>query len=183
MKKSDIYEIAIKILGLYLVVIIIGQFKEVISYATILIQAKKDPTTFGGFDQTPLFMEAICCLLVFIAFSGLLIFRTRQIAKLICKKGDYEETSKLFTDKKTIYEIALILVGLLTIIQTLPEFAFKLRSYILMMQNDYSIKDNDKNFLIIAGLKISVGILAIVYTRSISSYLTKEKNKTKKLDE
>ena len=164
-------------------VIIIGQFKEVISYATILIQAKIDSTSFGGFDQTPLFFVTLCCLILLTAFSWLLIFKTRQIAKLICGKDDYVETSKLIIDKKNIYEIALILVGLLSIIQTLPEFALKLRGYILMMHNDYSIKDNDKNFLIIAGLKITIGILAIVYTKPISSYLTKDKNKTKKLDE
>ncbi|MFZ4400459.1 MAG: hypothetical protein ACOYO1_10525 [Bacteroidales bacterium] len=175
MKKSDIYEIAIKILGLYLVVIIIGQLKDVVSIATILIQTKNNPDTFSGLNQTPLLIVTLVCLLMLTSFSGLLIFKTRKLVRLISEKDDYEETTKLFTEKHTIYEIVLTLVGLLTIIQTLPEFAYKLNSYILIMQIDFPKNGNDKYFIIIAGLKITVGFLAIKYSKLISNYLTKDK--------
>jgi hypothetical protein len=177
MRKSDIYEFAIKILGLYLVVSVIEHLREVISYATILIQLHDKPEQIGGFDQTPLLIVTLFNFLLLTTFTWLLIFKTRKLTSLICTKEDYSETTKLFTDKKTIIEIAIIIVGLMTIIWTIPEFAIKLKNYVYMAQNSFTTTMNDKTFLFIGGLKIVVGIIAISYAKSISSYVSKEKKK------
>ena len=177
MRKSDIYEFAIKILGLYLVVSVIEHLREVISYATVLIQYHDKPEQFGGFNQTPIFLVTLFNFLLLTTFAWLLIFKTRKLTSLICTKEDYSETTKLFTDKKTIIEIAIILVGLMTIIWTIPEFAIKLKNYVYMAQNSFTTTINDKTFLFIGGLKIVVGIIAISYAKSISSYVSKEKKK------
>lgn len=182
MKKSDIYEIAIKILGLYLVISVIDHFKEVISYATVFIQYQDKPEQFGGFNQTPIFIVTIFNFILLTALAWLLIFKTRQLTSLICKKEDYVETAKLFTDKKTIIEIALIIVGLSTIIWTIPEFAVKLKNYVYMTQHSFTTTMNDKTFLYIGGVKIVVGVIAVYYAKSISSYMStdrKEKEKEK----
>ncbi len=78
MKKSDIYEFAIKILGLYLVVSVIEHLREVITYATILIQAQDKPELFDGFNQTPIFIVTIFNFLLLTAFTWILIFKTRN---------------------------------------------------------------------------------------------------------
>ena len=177
MRKSDIYEFAIKILGLYLVVSVIEHLREVISYVTILIQQHDKPGQFGGFDQTPLLIVTLFNFLLLTTFTWLLIFKTRKLTSLICTKEDYSETTKLFTDKKTIIEIAIIIVGLMTIIWTIPEFSIKLKNYVFKAQNNFTTTMNDNNFLFIAGLKIVVGIIAISYAKSISLYVSKEKKK------
>ncbi len=175
MKKSDIYEIAIKIFGLYLVITVIELLKELLTYSTILLQYKNNPSIYGGINQTPIFIVTILNFVLVTVFAGLLIFKTKKVTNLICKKEDFSETAKLFTDKKTIIEIALTLAGLITIIWTIPEFGFKLKDYIYIVQNNFTPEIRDKNFLIIAGLKILVGIIAIYYSKSISSYLTRDK--------
>lgn len=180
MKKSDIYEFAIKILGLYLVVSVIEHLREVITYATILIQAQDKPELFDGFNQTPVFIVTICNFLLLTAFTWVLIFKTRKLTSLICTKEDYSETTGLFADKQTIIEIAIILVGLMTIIWTIPEFGIKLKNYVFMTQNSFTTTVNDKSFILIAGLKILVGIIAVSYAKSISSYLSKEKKEDDK---
>lgn len=177
MKKSDIYEIAIKILGLYLVVSVIEHLKEVITYATFLIQFHDKPQLMGGFDQTPLLIVTIFNFLLLTTFAWLLIFKTRKLTSLICTKEDYSETTEFFTDKKTIIEIAIIIVGLMTIIWTIAEFTIKLRNYVNLAQNSFTTTMNDKTFLFIDGLKIIVGIIAISYACSISKYVSKEKKK------
>ncbi|OJU46192.1 MAG: hypothetical protein BGN96_06640 [Bacteroidales bacterium 45-6] len=176
MRKSDIYEFAIKILGLYLVVSVIEHLREVISYATILIQLHDKPEQIGEFNQVPIFIVTLFNFLLLTTFAWLLIFKTRKLTSLICTKEDYSETTKLFADKKTIIEIAIILVGLMTVIWTIPEFAIKLKNYVYMSQNSFTTTMNDKTFLFIGGLKIVVGIIAISYAKSISSYVSKEKN-------
>ncbi len=180
MKKSDIYEFAIKILGLYLVVSVIDHLREVITYVTVLIQAHDKPELFGGFNQTPVFIVTVFNFLLITTFTWLLIFKTRKLTSLICTKEDYSETTKLFADKKTIIEIAIILVGLMTIIWTIPEFGIKLRNYVYMAQNSFSSTMNDKSFLWIGGLKIVVGIIAVSYAKTISSYFSKEKQENDK---
>ena len=182
MRKSDIYEFTIKILGIYLVVSLIEYLKEVISYAMLLIQLHGKPEEIGDFDQTPIFIVSLNNLLVMTIFTWLLIFKTRKITNLICTKEDYSETTKLFADKKAIIEIALIIVGLMTIIWTIPEFAIKLKNYVYMSQNNYTTTMNDKSFLLIAGLKIVVGIIAVWYAKSISAYVANEKTQRKEND-
>lgn len=176
MTKSDIYEIAIKILGFYLVTLLIIQLREVLTYATFLMQAQNNSDMMGNFNQTPILIATVCSFLVLAAFTWLLLFRTKRITKLICKKEDFEEPMKLFTDKKTIYEIALTIVGLLTIILTLPDFAYRLKNHIQLIQNDLSTESYDRSFLVTAGLKILIGIIVIIYSKVISSYFSKESN-------
>jgi len=175
MKKSDLYELAIKILGLYLVVLIIGQLRDIFVYLMLFLQAKSDPQAFGNFNQAPVFSGLILGFIVLTTFSGLLIFKNRQITRLICKPGDYEESVKLFAEKEAIYEIALVLVGLVTIVLSLPDFIFKLKNHFNLVQADLPIQNNDTAFLITSGLKIIIGLIAVIYASQIAGLLTKKK--------
>ncbi len=179
MKKSDIYEIAIKILGLYLVIKVLGLLKEVLTMFIFLLQTKNNShNSLVEFDQTPIFLVTLFNFFLVAVFAAILIFNTKKIAKLICKKADYEENSKLFTEKKTIYEMVLTIVGLLTIIIAVPELAITLKTYIHLFQYNSS-KNNDLSFMIIAGLKIIIGITVVFYSKSISNYLAKSKTENK----
>jgi len=176
MKKSDLYELAIKILGLYLVVLIIGQLREIIVLLMLFLQSRSDPQAFGNFNQTPVFSGLILGFIVLTTFSGLLIFKTRQIARLVCKPSDYEESVRLFAEKETIYEIALVLVGLVTIILSFPDFIFILKNHFNKVQADLPIQNNETTFLITSGLKIIVGLIAVIYASQVASLLTKKKS-------
>ena len=180
MKKSDIYEIAIKILGLYLVITVIGLFRDILIYASVLVQSSINAGVTGGINQTSIFLVTVFNFLLVTTVVWFFLFKTKKLTKLICGKEDFMETAKLFTDKQSILEIALILVGLTTIILTVPDFVFRLKNYVYMMQNDLSTVQQDKNFLIISGLKILVGILAVGYSKSISAYLSKDKKSIEK---
>jgi hypothetical protein len=175
MKKTDIYEIAIKILGLYLVVLILSQLQHILNSAGFLIMAENDPDTFGHFDQIPLFVGVLVPFLLLIFFSWFLIFRTKYITKLITKDIDYEENIKLFAGKKEIYEIAFVLVGFLTIVLALPDFLYKLISHIQLVQSDSPTVHFETNYLIVSGLKVVVGIIAIRYSSGLAGYFSKAK--------
>lgn len=174
MKKSDIYEIAIKILGLYLFFSSIGLLRDLLTISVVMTQTKQNPDAFGGIDQTPFFILSIAYFVFVILFALFLIFKTKSIVKLVCRPADYEETTYLFADRKVIYEIALVIMGLLMILWTLPDFAFKLKSYIQYTQNNIPTKDYDTNFIIISAIKIVVGLVAIIYAKSISTTLAKD---------
>src|SRR5690606_7129604 len=102
---------------------------EVLMFTSLLVQSKND-ASFSEIDQMPIFLITVFCFIVLMVFLALLIFKTRDITKIICRKEDFEEVSGLINDKRTIYEVTLTVVGLLTIILTVPDFVFQLKSYI-----------------------------------------------------
>ncbi|GCD78994.1 hypothetical protein [Schleiferia thermophila] len=173
MKKSDIYEISIKILGLYLFFTSIGLLRDVLTTFAVMTQAKQNPDAFGDFDQTPFFILSIANFTFVILFAGFMTFKTKTITKLVCKPTDYEETSSLFADRKVIYELALVIMGLLIILWTLPDFAFKVKNHIQLVQSNMPTKDYDTNFIITSAIKIVVGLISIIYAKSISTILIK----------
>lgn len=177
MKKIDLYEIAIKILGLYLVVVIINQLRDVLIYLTVWLQQNKHPEMFGDFDQTPAVIIMTLGFVALVVLSVFLIFKTKPIAKFISKKSDFEEDVKLFADKKVIYEICLVLLGLITIVLTVPDFIFKLRDHINLVQNNTPTGDYDMSFLITSGIKIGIGVVAIIYSTQLSDFLAKRNKK------
>lgn len=176
MKKFDLYEIAIKVLGLYLVTILITQLKNIFIYLSIYLQQKEQPEKFGDVSQISIFLIVCIGFVLLALLTWFLLFKTREVTQLICKPTDKTENIKLFAERKTVYEICLVLLGLITIILTLPDFIFKLKNYISLVQNGFPIKPNDKSFVIVSGIKIAVGVLAIIYSVQISSILTKRKS-------
>ncbi len=174
MKKSDIYEIAIKILGLYLFFTSIDLLRDLLTTFAVITQAKQNPDAFGNFDQTPFFILSFSNFAFVILFAAFLTLKTKTIVKFVCKPTDYEETSSLFADRKVIYEIALVIMGLLLIVWTIPDFAFKLKNHIQLVQSNIPTKDYDTNFIITSAIKIVVGLIAIIYAKSISTIFVKD---------
>ena len=174
MKKSDIYEIAIKILGLYLFFTVIGLLRDLLFAFAYMDEAKRNSDLFEQIDPTPYFILSIANFMVVILFASFLTFKSKAIVKLVCKSTDYNETATLFTDKKVIYEMALAIMGLLLIVWTLPDLAFRLKNYIQFVQNDMPTKNYDTNFLITSTIKIIVGLIAIIYARAISIFLIRD---------
>lgn len=174
MKKIDLYEVALKLLGLYLIVIIINQLRDVLIYLTIWTQQQNNPEATGNFDQTPVFFVMVLGFLALVVLAFFLIFRTQEIARLISRKADFEEDLKLFSDRKTIFEICLVLLGLVTIVLTLPDFLFKVKNHITLLQNNLSAQNHDTAFLITSGIKIGIGLIAITYSTVLSGLLAKK---------
>lgn len=177
MKKADLYEIAVKILGLYLVVILLNQIRELALYSTIFLQSQNQADHFDQNGQLPMFLVALLGTVILAIFVFLLIFRTKQVTKVISRPEDYAEDIKLFAEKKTIYEISLVIIGLLTLVLTVPDFIFRLKGYIQLVQNDFPKPKNETAFLIIDGIKAVIGALALIYAKSLARLLAKEKKK------
>ena len=175
MKKSDIYEIAIKILGLYLIIVLIGQLKEILISLAVLNQIWQDPGHTDGNYPILIFWTMLLCFVLLGCFAYYLIFKSAKITRLICKPGDYENPVNFTANKTVIYEISLILLGLVTIVLTLPDFAFRLKGYISLIQNDIPTQKTDTAFLITSALKIIIALLAITNERGLARYFGREK--------
>lgn len=181
MKKSDIIEIATKILGLYLFINMITSLKDLFSLIlTLNSMSKNFPDTTSTEGMTIMIIGTIIYILVLLAFATFLTFSSKTITKRICKPIDYDENVNLFTDKKSFYEIAFVIIGGIVIVWTIPEFFLRFLFYSESSQMGH-MKDSDKSFLFTAIIKIVLGILAIIYAERMANRLTKVKNKPENL--
>jgi len=166
MKKSDIYEIAIKILGIYFLVTIIQLLVGSLAYLSAMIFNKSfssDEMLFGGVS----FFVFIVMILLDLCF----ILKTHVIVKLICKSADFEQDVPFTVSRKSVYEIALVLMGLIIIVWAFPDFIYKIWNYVQSLQ----MSTENKGSLISSGIKIVVGLIAVVYSTAIANFLAKKK--------
>lgn len=165
MKKSDIYEIAIKILGIYFLVTIIQLLVGSLAYLSAMIFNKSfssNEMLFGGVS----FFVFIIMILLDLCF----IFKTHVIIKMICKSSDFEQDVQFTVSKKSVYEIALVLMGMITIVWAFPDFIYKMWNYVQTLQ-----MSQNKSSLVTSGIKIIVGLAAVLYSTAIANFLVKEK--------
>jgi hypothetical protein len=161
MKKSDIYEITIKILGVYLLV---SNLSKVPGFFTFLKTFSAISGADHATEQMNLFWLNIINFAFMLALSIFLIAGTKLITRLITNSADKQENVKLFADRKVIYEIALIIIGGLLIVNTIPDLLYRL----------YNISsENDQNAVISSITKVLVGILTVAFGKRIAAFFAK----------
>jgi hypothetical protein len=166
MKKSDIYEIAIKILGIYFLVTIIQLMVGSFAYLSAMIFSENlssDNMLYAGVS----FFVFIVMILLDLCF----IFKTDMIVRMICKSSDFEQDVPFTVSRKSVYEIALVLMGLIIIVWAFPDFIYKIWNYVQSLQ----MSTENKGTLISSGIRILVGLIAVVYSTSIANFLDKGK--------
>jgi hypothetical protein len=171
MRKADIYELGVKLFGIYLLFKVFDLTREVLSYLVILVKGSelmKDPA------QTGIFWVSVLNLAIVAMVCYLFVFRTRAVAKRICNAADYEESAKLSAERRTIYEIALTLMGLVVIVWFLPDLCVKLKYLATPKPMGMPWITNDLDSLAALVVKVVVAFLAIRYSRTIAGYLAKD---------
>ena len=166
MKKSDIYEIAIKILGIYFLVTIIQLMVGSFAYLSAMIfnsNLSSDNMLYAG--------VSLFVFIIMILLDLCFIFKTDMIVRMICKSSDFEQDVPFTVSRKSVYEIALVLMGLIIIVWAFPDFIYKIWNYVQSLQ----MNTENKSSLITSGIRILVGLIAVVYSTAIANFLAKEK--------
>ena len=161
MKKSDIYEITIKILGVYLLV---SNLSKIPGFFTFLSSFGAITAADHATAQMNLFWLNIVNFVFLLALSLFLIAGTKLITRLITDAADKQEDVNLFAESKVIYEIALIIIGGLLIVNTVPDLLYRL----------YNLSSGtDQNAIMSSVAKILVGILTVAFGKRIAAFFAK----------
>ena len=111
MKKKDIYEVAIKFFGIVafykLIETLIAWITNFIVFIVISSNTKFD---FAGIFQTTNSILYIISIMLYGLFGFLFLFRTDKILRLL--KLDDSSEFNLQIEKKTIYHIAVLMIGI-----------------------------------------------------------------------
>ena len=124
-----------------------------------------------AFIYTLLFL--IVNLLLYILIVRLLIFKSDWIIKKLKLNQNYTETKiDLNTKSSTIITISIIIIGGITLIDSIPRLFSELFEFV---QQKMLMKDYPKfNLIIIELLKSILGYLLITKSKKITKYIEKE---------
>ncbi len=174
MKKTDIVDIAIKILGLYLFTNVIYSFINSVETIFFLFTADNS-NSMPDNDKTIMIVAGFLQFTITLSFAIFMVFGSKIITHKICSKADYDENAKLFAEKRNIFEMAIIIIGGILFIFALPEFLTQLLFYIESnQQGSYDARFQDR-FLYASIAKIIIGFLLINFNKALSGILVKEK--------
>jgi hypothetical protein len=173
MKKSDIIEIAIRILGLYLFV---NWLPNAVEFLAITFLPFLQVESFSDRNVMLVYMGiAIGNIVLMISIAFFLLFGAKKIVRRVCNPEDFEETYNFNTEPKAIYQMALIITGLILISWTLAEVSWHIKYYLNLER--LNVENNEAEFrrMWISITKIFIGIFLIQLSGSISDYFGKNK--------
>jgi hypothetical protein len=161
MKKSDLYEIIIKVLGIYLLVADISKLPGLLTFLSAHggnMNAAPEAEQISDLWINSLQFILLCILAVF------LIAKTKFITRLVTNTADYQDNVKLFADRKVIYEIALLIIGGLLIANTLPDLIYRI----------YNLTNAaDQQSVISSCSRLFIGIMTVTFGKRIAAYFAK----------
>ncbi len=169
MKKTDLYDVAVKLLGIYLFVSALNSLKDIV----FALVAGFSSQTFN--DLWPLLSIGLASFGIMLLISWVLIFKTRHLLNIISSPEDKHELLDPSLSKQSVYEIALTLLGLCLFAFTVPELAFKLKVQVQMVQNNIPVNPVDAGFAFVGTIKLILGFFALLYSRSIAGWLSRSR--------
>ena len=118
-------------------------------------------------------------ILVYIIIIRLFLFKTEWIIdKLKLEKNFNEERIDIAIESSTVLTIAIIVIGALTIAESLPSFCSTLFNF---LQQKMLIKDYpDSCWLIFHFLKIIIGYLLLTNGKRLAKYIEKVSGEERK---
>jgi hypothetical protein len=171
MRKRDLYEVALKLLGVYMIIKLIERLESTIWWMYSYL-----------FDNDLTAMPKMLIVSNWITISiGVLVvyflmFRTQSLINAMTKHQRVEEDDLLtdFTSRDQLYEMTLIILGSILLITNLPELIFNLSTSTLTADHRYTAT----GMLYISGLKALVGLLTIIYAKFVAKRLIRKPNDT-----
>lgn len=160
MSKKDIYEIAVKLLGIYFSLIALNQLKEFLLYVFFLSEKEL------WIDDTVKIFSALV-MVGSILIIYLLLFQTQKIVNLITKSSD-NEVLNLNLTKKDTFQICFVLAGILTIVFAVPSLIHVGRDCVLTTKSGL---EYEKIRLIVPVIEIIFGGVLIKFSTQLSDYI------------
>ena len=170
---NTFWKIIIKIIGLWLLfngISIIPQFFSTLSFTNGDL----------NFDSLlSIWLMVFGAIIIYILIIRLFLFKTEWIIdKLKLEKNFNEEKINLEIESSTVLTIVIVVIGGLTIIESLPSFCSTLFNF---LQQKMLIKDYpDSHWLIFDFLKVVIGYLLLTNGKSVAKYIGKVSNEEKK---
>ena len=174
MKKIELYEILIKIIGIYFLLSTIGILKEVLSACIMLFSKNSSVYEESSSIYNMIILIGGFNFLFQLTASSLIIWKAKNIANKIARNSDSEENVSINLDKQIILQIAITIAAFLMFFWTIPDFFLNLKNYLGLIINEMPTKEFDTSIIILSAFKIVISVFSVTYSQKLSSFLSKK---------
>lgn len=179
MKKYDVLDIAIKILGLSLVPNALYWIGQTIVF---FMPANGLSSSLGEMDLysiISMLVGTIFCILPIYLF----VFRTKFILHKILKQDPAELTADISVNKQAFIEIACVIIGGIALIRNIPGLFTQIIQNIQIHKLDIDMPANSfpNSWMYRDGSEIILAIIFIVYAKPIAGYFAKRADRSQKI--
>ena len=165
MTKRDILELAIKIIGIYMVILILSLIHMILISMSTLFKMKETNNLLFIISYT------ISSIIYFIVAYNF-IFRADSLANIICKEDkSFGESNNI--QKETIQEIAFTVVGIYLIANALPKITDVIISIILQGRFKNIQYTRGFTYIISSIVQIGIGIYLVLGSKGLVNTIKK----------
>ena len=169
MTTRTIFTIIIKVFGLLLILGLLEVIPQALSAFSLIIQ--------GGFVELGIvfFIFSLAFLFYFFIIR-LLLFKSGKIIDMLSLEKDFDQQAfEINLKQSTVIQIAIIVLGGLLFINTLPDFIGQIITYVNQKQFEGTFVTNPTfKFVVISGIKLLLGYLLMNNSKTITSWIAKE---------
>jgi hypothetical protein len=165
MKTKDLFNIILKILGIFFIRDILETIPTLLSVSLYLTKPDVSGAVFT-------LIATVLMLAVYILISYYLVFRTNFIIdRLKLDQGFDQDTIPLNVHRSTILCIAIIVIGGLMVVDEIPNLCRQLFAYFQERRMTYGQTHASLSYSVLAATKIIIGLLLIGNQRQIVNFI------------
>jgi hypothetical protein len=170
MKKKDIVEVALKIFGACIWLQILASLDNlfILKVGSFSEDAGYDPDIIGFY-----FMLVLLKIVVLFFTGYYFIFKSALIAGKIVKENE-DNVVLLPVERADILKIAVIIIGGVTLVTSLPLFFDELRTYYINYFSDHSLAFLDYRFLLFSLIQVLTGGIFFFMSDFVTDMLFKK---------
>lgn len=181
MTKADFFSLALKIIGVYLIIPIVQTiaqlivfFTQILSQQFELYQSMIEP---GEAFLLWLFSSGIVPLVIYILCAWLLIMKSQYLTHKFLPLTEHNDKVELGLNTVAVFQIAFVIAGVILLLQGIPDTAYTIFQYFkrLTTNGNPGIADLDLNTL----STTFFGFLFIAFSSPLAQFLAKKSNPIK----
>ena len=166
MTPRSLFNIILKVLGIFFIKDILGEVARFLSDFMYMIKSGSYESSLWLLIFTLLILVIYACVIYY------LVFKTEYVIEwLKLDRGFDEETIPLNIHRSTILSIAIIVIGGLLIANEIPNFCRLLYAYYLQSKQPYDQVNPNVPYAILAFCKIIVGLILIGNQRHMVNFI------------
>lgn len=181
MIKADFFSLALKIIGVYLIIPIVQTIAQlIIFFAQMLDRQYEEYANMlepGDYYILWLFISGIMPLAIYILCAWLLIMKSQYLTHKFLPLTEHNDKVELGLNTVAVFQIAFVIAGVILLLQGIPDTAYTIFQYFkrLTTNGNPGIADLGLNTLSITFF----GFLFIAFSSPLAQFLAKKSNPIK----
>ena len=166
MTPRNLFNIIIKVIGIFFIKGIFISFTEMVSFIPYLTMSNHKT------DSLFTYLSYLLLIVIYGLISFFLIFRTESIIdKLKLDKGFDQETILINLHRSTILSISLIVLGGILLADEIPHLCQQIIAFIQQKRYSNGMLDPSIAYVVLASVKIIIALILITCQRQIVNFI------------